>query len=160
MMSYDQSGQHSTLSFAQQAIAQALHIFPREVHRKVTHGIPFYSRDVVTGDWKTYEDIVQRHHPLPRESNEVMDPDTGRAQFFNGYNMIAVKTGHAIEAGLAGVMIWELGSDCRKDEVQHADRPSEKHVATCPDGGPGALLDAVTEGLANVSAKRNARADL
>jgi hypothetical protein len=160
MMSYDQSRQHSTLSFAQQAIAQALHIFPREVHRKVTHGIPFYSRDVVTGDWKTYEDIVQRHHPLPRESNEVMDPDTGRAQFFNGYNMIVAKTGHAIEAGLAGVMIWELGSDCRKDEVQHADRPSEIHVTTCPDGGPGALLDAVTEGLAIVSTKRNVRMDL
>lgn len=31
---------------------------------KVTLGVPFYGRKATDGDWVTFEDIVQRHHPL------------------------------------------------------------------------------------------------
>ena len=93
----------------------------------------------------SYEDIVQKYHPLPRHANEVVDEGTGRGQFFNRYDMIATKVDYALKAGIGGMMIWELGSDCRTGEVTHFDRPSERHVVTCPSEGPGALLNAVTE---------------
>ena len=67
-----------------------------------------------------------------------------RTLAFNGVDTIAAKTRAALaDYNIAGVMIWEVGQDCRVHEVQHADRPNELHVASCPGGEQSSLLAAV-----------------
>lgn len=51
-MSYDQHGKHSTWEFGKQSVMQGVAMLPPA---KLTMGLPFYSRDVRTGEWDTYE---------------------------------------------------------------------------------------------------------
>ena len=56
-MAYDQgSGHHSSLSFGKQTADQGAALLPAH---KVTLGLPFYGRYQNSGEWVTYEDIVQ-----------------------------------------------------------------------------------------------------
>jgi GH18 family chitinase len=36
-----------------------------------------------------------------------------------------------LQAGLGGIMIWEVGQDCRVHPVTHGQ---DTHVSTCPKG--------------------------
>lgn len=101
MMSYDQPGKHSTQAFGENSVNQGKKLLPAE---KLTMGLPFYSRDVKTGQWKTYEDLV-RSGPLDPSVDQVGN------NYFNGQDMIERKTKFALKSGLAGVMIWESGQD-------------------------------------------------
>ena len=58
MMSYDQPGEHSTWAFGKRAVDQGVAVLPAG---KLTMGLPFYSRDIKTGAWDTYEDLVKIH---------------------------------------------------------------------------------------------------
>jgi len=98
---------------------------------KVTLGLPFYGRFVEGGDWRSYEDIVQQHHPLDPAADAVMDSPYGRDDAnalkgrpvglaFNGYDTIKAKTTRALARGLGGVMVWEAGQDCRLGCVARA----------------------------------------
>ena len=60
MMSYDQGERHSTWEFAERVAKQGAELLPAA---KVTHGLPFYGRHTRTGDWKSWEDLVQKHLP-------------------------------------------------------------------------------------------------
>ena len=69
---------------------------------------------------------------------------TGRASSlgFNGVDTIRDRTAHAA-SHVGGVMIWEVGQDCRLRPTVHADGSS--HVRTCPGDGDGrSLLAAIT----------------
>jgi hypothetical protein len=55
-MSYDQHGKHSTWEFGVQSVERGLARLPAHV---LTMGLPFYSRSVKDGDWKTYEELVK-----------------------------------------------------------------------------------------------------
>jgi hypothetical protein len=55
-MSYDQHGKHSTWEFGVQSVERGLAKLPAHV---LTMGLPFYSRSVKDGDWKTYEELVK-----------------------------------------------------------------------------------------------------
>merc|ERR1712110_1391329 len=96
-------------------------------------GLPFYGRHSMTGDWTTYEDLVQRHHPLPPSSDSVPAPRDGRSADgtigFNGVQTIEAKTRYALQKGIGGVMIWEVGQDCRLQPVTHGE---DTHRRTCP----------------------------
>jgi GH18 family chitinase len=85
MMSYDQPKEHSTWEFGKQAVEQGVKVLPPA---KLTMGLPFYSRDVRTGDWATYEDIVKIH------AGGTLDPDIDQLgdRYFNGAAMIRRKT--------------------------------------------------------------------
>jgi GH18 family chitinase len=73
MMSYDQQeAHHSTLDFGKRAVALGVAALPPQ---QLTMGLPFYGRFSNTGDWVTYEDIVQQQHPLSPELDTVQ---TGR----------------------------------------------------------------------------------
>lgn len=52
---------------------------------------------------------------------------------FNGVDTIFAKTKHALQQGLGGIMIWEVGQDCRLSPVTHGDTT---HVRTCPGEEP------------------------
>lgn len=136
MMSYDQGGgQHSSLEFGKRAVDQGERALPGE---KLTMGVPFYGRHSRTGDWTTYEDLVQRHDPLAPNVDSVTAPEGNGATIgFNGVKTIEEKTRYAIDKGTAGVMIWEAGQDCRLVPVAHGDKT---HVRTCPSDDASLLL--------------------
>eukprot|EP00293_Proteomonas_sulcata_P000171 CAMPEP_0184323560 /NCGR_PEP_ID=MMETSP1049-20130417/130974_1 /TAXON_ID=77928 /ORGANISM="Proteomonas sulcata, Strain CCMP704" /LENGTH=86 /DNA_ID=CAMNT_0026645107 /DNA_START=1 /DNA_END=257 /DNA_ORIENTATION=+ len=69
-------------------------------------GLPFYSRSTRTGDWKTYEDLIKMYGKKLTKSTDEIDE-----HYFNGYKMIQKKTRYALQNGLGGVMIWEVGQD-------------------------------------------------
>jgi GH18 family chitinase len=135
MMSYDQTdGHHSTLEFGKKAVALGVRSLPPH---QLTMGLPFYGR--TPNEWVTYEDIVQKNHPLDPETDEV-----GGKLGFNGVNTIVTKTRHAIQQKLGGVMIWEVGQDCRLFPVKHG---TTEHVSTCPNGEDSSLLVAISRAM-------------
>jgi len=113
MMSYDQPGKHSTFEFAKNAVQNGISLIPND---KIALGLPFYSRNVRTGDWKTYEDLVKVNYDKIKNNpklNQISD------DYFNGVFLIKKKTKLALSNNLGGVMIWEIGQD-------HFDNSREK----------------------------------
>jgi len=149
-MTYDQNGgHHSSLEFALKSMDLAASS-GLPIH-KVTLGLPFYGRSSTSGDWTTYEDLVQRHHPLdpsldsvPAPKGEGKQQQGGETIGFNGRVTIGEKTAAAFRQGLGGVMIWEAGQDCRMVAVTHGDKT---HGVTCPDGEKSSLLVAMTDAI-------------
>ena len=63
IMSYDQSGtHHSSYDYGIKTLDQG--IAAGIPSHQLTLGVPFYGRHSRTGDWTTYEDLVQQYHPL------------------------------------------------------------------------------------------------
>ena len=60
--------------------------------------------------------------------------------YYNSRALIERKTRMAAELGLGGVMIWEVGQDCRQHAVTHG---KDTHAVTCPQGEQSALLAAL-----------------
>ena len=145
-MSYDQRGKHSTWEYAEKVAAQGIAKLPAA---QLTLGLPFYGRHMASGEWKTYEDLVQEHAPLSPSANEA------GGYFFNGPELIARKTAHARELGMGGVMIWEVGQDCRLSAVT---RSGTTHGVTCPGGEESALLTAVRRGASGGHAVKEGHA--
>ena len=140
MMTYDQHGaQHSSMELATNSIKQAIAAgLPAP---KITLGVPFYGRHSQTGDWITYEDLVQKHHPLSYVADTVPAPD-GAVIGFNGMYTMAEKIKLALRNGIGGVMIWEVGQDCRTVPVL---RSGKTHGITCPAGEKSSLLQVITD---------------
>ena len=142
-MTYDANGgHHSPMELAVDAVGKA-RAAGLPMHQ-VTIGLPFYGRNSVSGDWVTYEDLVQRHAPLDPALDRLPVPG-GPADAFIGLNgraTIAAKTQLAVQEGLGGVMIWEAGQDCRMVPVTHGDKT---HGVTCPEGERSSLLVAMRE---------------
>jgi len=133
-MSYDQGGaNHSPRELAARTINQAdIADLPLS---KLCLGVPFYGRKAsVEGDWVTYEDLVQEHKLSGKE--DVVTKD-GVGVGFNGKQTLGWKVKLAIKENLGGVMIWEVGQDCRVKPVKRGDMV---HVTTCPDGEESSLL--------------------
>ena len=149
MMAYDQGGEHSTWEFAEEKARQGAKLLPPA---KVTLGLPFYGRDIRTGDWKSYEDLVQAHLPGPHQDRVGTHEHT---QYFNSPALISRKTRFARRLGLGGVMIWEVGQDCRRRAKVTGDTT---HVVTCPRGDDDSLLLAVARALPG--AERDERDEL
>jgi GH18 family chitinase len=145
MMSYDQNnGHHSTFEFGKKSVLQGIEsgLAPK----KLTMGLPFYGRNSVGGDWTTYEDIVQKYHPLDFAVDRVgvkpLDKARGDAFIgFNGRNLISKKVLFAMNQGIGGVMIWEVGQDCRFVSIV---REGKTHGVTCPHGQNSSLLTAIS----------------
>lgn len=103
IMSYDRGARHSTL---EQAINDVEFFVSAGIPKdKIFLGVPFYGR-TMSGPSNSfaYFEIVENYYPLP-ETNEVNNI------FFNGRNLIRQKACYARDAGIGGVMIWELGQD-------------------------------------------------
>jgi GH18 family chitinase len=154
-MSYDAPGaQHAPRTLADSVITNA-RAAGLPLH-KVTVGLPCYGRAAKTGEWTTYEDLVQRHAPLARGVDAVPAPGGGGDTIgFNGLDTLVAKTRAALAAGAGGVMIWEAGQDCRTVAVT---RGGATHGVTCPGGRADSLLAAVWDAVvaANATAARAA----
>ena len=158
-MTYDANGPdgHSPLSLAHSAFAHAAAAGLPPA--KLTLGLPFYGRHSRTGDWTTYEDIVQQHHPLAPDANSVpAAPNAAGVIDFNGADLIEEKVRVAAAAGWGGVMVWEAGQDCRLSPVT---RDGRTHARTCPAGAGGSassLLVAIARALAKANASHSVHA--
>ena len=101
VMAYDRAGRHSTFAGAEASIAALRDAgVPAD---KLVLGLPFYGRGV--GDRSrtaTYAQLCAAGVP---------DGDERDGLFFNGPATIRRKVRFARDAGLAGVMAWELGQD-------------------------------------------------
>lgn len=138
MMTYDQSGgHHSSFELAVNSVKQAVTIGLNP--KRLTLGLPFYGRHTRTGDWVTYEDIVQREHPLDPSLDYALQDKSG-AVGFNGIDQIVKKVELSLKEGIAGVMIWEVGQDCR---IAAVNRFGRTHAVTCPNGEDSSLLVAI-----------------
>jgi len=146
-MTYDQSGaNHSPMALAEGAVALAKKWLPP---RKCTLGLPFYGRDAKTGDWTTYEDLQAQFWDQvggDPARDDVVDAANRRRIGFNGAATVERKTRLAREAGLGGVMIWEVGQDCRLAETSgKLTHGATKHPRTCRSDA-ASLLRAVSRG--------------
>jgi GH18 family chitinase len=103
IMSYDNKGRHATFEAAQADVTRLLgQGAPRE---KIVLGLPFYGRPIAGGrDALTYRQIVAKYRPVP-------ETDEAEGIYWNGPATIRRKTRFALETGLGGVMMWELGQD-------------------------------------------------
>jgi len=106
LMSYDYGQQHSTL---QQATSDMQTFLDRGIPaEKIVLGMPFYGRNIADRKATTYSRIADLHNPGP-ETDEVS------GIFFNGRKTIQSKTSAALQAGIGGVMIWEIGQDTQDE---------------------------------------------
>ena len=107
-MAYDNTRDaegHSTLSYAASVVARAVKTLPSE---RVSLGVPFYGRGIgarSVADAKAYGDIARDAPP------GVFAADVHDAYAFNSPATVRAKTALAMETGLGGVTIWELGQD-------------------------------------------------
>ncbi|KAL1524039.1 hypothetical protein AB1Y20_018953 [Prymnesium parvum] len=106
LMAYDMPDarqRHSTEEAAEKAVAEAIaEGIPRE---KLVLGIPFYGRDTANlASAAAYRD-------LRRTRTHGTDENFVGSIYFNGPATVRRKTAFAARAGLAGVMIWEVGQD-------------------------------------------------
>jgi len=103
VMAYDMGKRHATPQASQEAAQRFIHEgVPRA---KVCLGVPFYGRRIDKREVAaTYANLVSKYSP---------DPGADRAGgfYFNGIATIRLKTRYAIDEGLNGIMIWELGQD-------------------------------------------------
>lgn len=125
-MAYDQPRKHSTTEFMLSGIKYAKdYNIPLD---KFVIGVPFYGRDQRTGDPKTYNELVPaikskysssdpNQKPFSKDPQDHDKYDVVGTQYFNSRATIAHKTKLALESGIGGVMIWELGQD--KQPLSH-----------------------------------------
>jgi chitinase len=107
LMAYEQEYPQSTLANSLREVEQ-LQTWGCPP-QKITLGVPFYGRNK-SRESKTYAELVGSRSVDP-SINEI----DGFA--FNGKDLIRSKTQAARERGLAGVMIWELAQDSRRDDA-------------------------------------------
>ena len=106
-MAYDFAPRHSTMEDIEEMVAY-LSARYAIAPRKIFLGMPFYGKEIKTKQRqsKSYQHLLQDFDLRP-EDNEVGN------YYFNGQNMIRQKFQFALEEGLGGIMIWEIGQDSK-----------------------------------------------
>merc|ERR1712007_308594 len=78
--------------------------------KKIALGLPSYGRHKTSqGMVLTYSELQERYGPI------TSDRDEAGGYLFNGQTTAAKKTKIALELGLGGVMVWEVGQDTRDE---------------------------------------------
>lgn len=106
-MLYDDVGRHSTL---EKTLDHVETMVDQGVDpSKLLLGVPFYGRGYTRSGpkWSTavsYKTLSERYRLAPNQ-------DTVSGFYFNGADTVRRKVQYAKQAGLSGVMIWEVGQD-------------------------------------------------
>ena len=125
------------------------HPFPAQVELagkhlpldKCTLGVPFYGRNDRDGDWTTYEDLQKDHWDAIKDLETDSVKRDGANVGFNSVKTIEKKTALALKSGLRGVMIWEVGQDCRLAETKgKLTHGATVHPRTCVSDDASLLL--------------------
>jgi hypothetical protein len=126
-MSYDAPGRHhSPLSLAHTALAAAR---SAGFVRAMTLGVPLYGRHTVTGEWTTWEVLVQKVKNNSADVDAFLPDADGRGAgiSYNGPASMRAKVDAALGGGAAGVVRW-------------ARHPGKGHAAVCADSMPACPL--------------------
>lgn len=144
LMRKENGNRHSTFESAQHSIDHFVkHGFPRE---KLLLGLPFYGRHVYEkslpqSQWRfyhghegSYKNFISLFPDLPASSDEL------EGYYFNGIDMIKRKSQLVKEAGIGGVMIWEMGFDLPPQDPRSLLRSivatmSPEKLQRVPDAG-------------------------
>lgn len=131
VMAYDHDGEHATFEAAVEDVRKLRALGAPA--SKIVLGLPFYGRDPrQRGRVITYREVVAAAPDLD-PSADVFD-----GHFFNGPATIARKTRHALETGLGGIMIWEIGQDAPGDKsLLRAARAEIDRAAAAAAAKPG-----------------------
>ncbi|MFO0979587.1 MAG: glycoside hydrolase family 18 protein [Planctomycetaceae bacterium] len=101
IMSYDHDGRHSTFEAAEADIKKV--IAQGATASQIHLGVPFYGRSLTDRNKAvTWAELAERATPGSDEYDGI---------YFNGPETMRAKTRMALEKGLGGIMIWELGQD-------------------------------------------------
>lgn len=109
LMAYDNFGRHSTYESAVEA-SEYLQIKYNVEPGKINLGIPFYGR-IFSGLDPQYWSRTKIYRQLVEEFTLSPSQDEAGGFYFNGIDTVKRKTAYALEQGLGGIMIWELGQD-------------------------------------------------
>ncbi|MBN2658393.1 MAG: hypothetical protein JXR86_15135 [Spirochaetales bacterium] len=109
LMAYDNYGRHSTYESAVEA-SEYLQIKFNVAPEKINLGIPFYGR-IFSGLDPQYWTRTKIYRQLAEEFDLSPSQDEAGGFYFNGIETVKKKTAYALEKGLGGIMIWELGQD-------------------------------------------------
>lgn len=103
LMAYDKPGRHSTY---EAAVTDVQRLLDRGVPAaKIWLGVPFYGRKPEDFDAAlTYAQILAQFAPGP-------EADEAGGYYYNGPRTLQRKARFARDAGLGGIMVWELGQD-------------------------------------------------
>lgn len=123
IMSYDRGPQHATFD---QAVADVeLFLSQGVAPEKIILGLPFYGRVTQPPfDFYTYAEIVDQFKPTD-------DQEEVQGIFFNGVQTVQRKTCFAVQNGLGGIMIWELGQDTSQHTLLRAIHQAA--LGSCPE---------------------------
>ncbi len=110
-MLYDDAGRHSTLEKVENLVDSM--VDQGVAPSKLLLGIPFYGRGYTSRGpaWSSalsYKTLQKRYQLSPAQ-------DTVSGYYFNGIETVQRKVQFAKNAGLSGVMIWEIGQDTTDD---------------------------------------------
>ena len=130
-MAYDFGpGGHSTMELAKNVVKN---LERTGMNKSIaTLGLPFYGRSMWKQGWRTYEDLASEHPGLGTKGGGDEDPSGEYS--LNGPDTIAKKVKLAMNAGLRGVMIWELGQDFHPGDGRSLLRAIAREV--WPNGRP------------------------
>ncbi len=106
LMLYEQRAQegHSTFDYAEREVTEwSLRVSPV----KISLGVPFFGKNLATGDAKTYADLVG----MVKAAGSDINLDMVAGYSYNGPATIARKLAFAKSRGLGAVFAWEIGQD-------------------------------------------------
>ena len=109
LMAYDRGDYHATMEFATAMVEQfkAQGVSPE----KLCLGVPFYGRKI------SDRSVARSYAGIHEAFSPTADIDEAGGFYYNGPATIQAKTRFAQDAGLGGMMIWELAHDARGDDA-------------------------------------------
>lgn len=111
-MSYDASGEHSTMQTMRSDIAACQRAgIPL---KKIVVGLPFYSNEIKNRNWdaqKGYNYIINQHPHIKPSDTTFIDLKTHKKHYFNGVDLITKKAREVRSRALGGVMVWAYETD-------------------------------------------------
>ncbi len=126
VMAYDLPGRHSTYAASEAAVQNLILRYDAPLE-KLFLGIPFYGKGHVRekegwGKAKSYRELA-KSVDFNRNRLDLNEIDSF---YFNGPDLVKEKTKLAVDLGIGGVFIWELGQDSFYGGVSLLDVISEE----------------------------------
>ena len=130
---------HSTLEFSELIVRHLRGAIDID-ESKILLGIPFYGRHTMSGEAKTYSELVGSQPDFDYQADEI------DSYYFNSVSTLREKIDLVLESPpLGGVMLWEVGQDVD---------PKEEDISLLSNLAAYVKLKGTSEGSSRVQSKR------